>query len=171
MWQPHGSLLTTGAKPFETRGWATAFRGPILIHAARRFVRKEWLHYLGYGKFRAGLAPLAGLPMNFDSPPNWVGLTVRRTDLWAEVIPFESDDWVCQIPLGAFIGVGELVNCIPIEQMTDEQWKRSRGFGDFSSGRFAWEIKDVRRFKTPIPAKGRQGFFFGHVEPDRMVFA
>lgn len=150
MWQPHGSLLTTGAKPFETRGWSTKFRGPILIHAAQRFKAAEMRYWLRHLEYRGGLAPLIGLPVNFDVPPG--------------EIPFDA------IPRGAFIGVAELVDCIPVEKMTSEQKTRSRGFGDFRAGRFAWEMADVKRFKTPIPAKGHQGFFYAHIEQKAMVF-
>ena len=148
MWQPHGSLLTTGAKPFETRGWSTKFRGPVLIHAAMRFVRNEWEFYLQFPKFRAGLAPLIDQRMDFDYAP------LKR---W---IPYMMKS----VPLGAFIGMGELIACIPCEKMTKRQVERSRGFGDFGAGRFAWEFADVKRFATPIPAKGHQGFFYGSVD-------
>ena len=35
--QPWAALVVTGAKRFETRSWTTAYRGPLLIHAAKRF--------------------------------------------------------------------------------------------------------------------------------------
>ena len=68
------------------------------------------------------------------------------------------------VPRGAFIGLAELIDCIPTEKMTKDQRTRAREFGDFSPGRFAWEVAEVKRFKTPIPAKGRQGFFYGSVD-------
>jgi hypothetical protein len=30
--------------------------------------------------------------------------------------------------------------------------------------RFAWEFADVKRFRTPIPARGQQGFFNADVD-------
>lgn len=36
MWQPWASLYAHGYKGFETRGWATSYRGPIYIHAAKK---------------------------------------------------------------------------------------------------------------------------------------
>lgn len=172
MWQPHGSLLTTGAKPFETRGWSTKFRGPILIHAAARYVKSEWEFYLSYLKFRIGLAPLIGKTMDFSGffPTGSMFINTRLViGAWKHCdpgfIPFEA------IPRGAFIGIAELIDCIPVEKMTAQQKERSRGFGDFRPGRFAWEMADVKRFKTPIPAKGRQGFFCGHVEQKDLIFA
>jgi hypothetical protein len=58
-----------------------------------------------------------------------------------------------------------LINCIPTDDMTIEQTVRSRGFGDFRSGRFAWEFANVYRYAKPIPFKGHQGFFFAAYAP------
>lgn len=37
LWQPWASAIALGNKAIETRSWRTAYRGPILIHAARKF--------------------------------------------------------------------------------------------------------------------------------------
>nr|WP_238360585.1 ASCH domain-containing protein [Iningainema tapete] len=36
MWEPYASLIAQGSKRVETRSWATNYRGPLLIHAAKR---------------------------------------------------------------------------------------------------------------------------------------
>lgn len=36
LWQPWASLVFSGWKNFETRSWATSYRGPLAIHAAAR---------------------------------------------------------------------------------------------------------------------------------------
>jgi hypothetical protein len=36
LWQPWASLIATNWKHYETRSWATTYRGPLLIHAAKR---------------------------------------------------------------------------------------------------------------------------------------
>lgn len=36
LWQPWASLIAIGAKAVETRSWATDYRGPLAIHAAKR---------------------------------------------------------------------------------------------------------------------------------------
>lgn len=41
LWQPHASFVARGLKGVETRHWPTAYRGPLLIHAARRWTRDE----------------------------------------------------------------------------------------------------------------------------------
>lgn len=36
LWQPWASLMALGLKKNETRSWQTHYRGPLLIHAAKR---------------------------------------------------------------------------------------------------------------------------------------
>ncbi len=38
LWQPYASLVAKGAKQIETRSWATKYRGPLAIHAAKKHV-------------------------------------------------------------------------------------------------------------------------------------
>lgn len=37
LWQPWATLISTGDKTWETRSWATTYRGPLAIHAAKKF--------------------------------------------------------------------------------------------------------------------------------------
>lgn len=41
LWQPWASAIALGHKRIETRHWQTAYRGPIAIHAARRWTAAE----------------------------------------------------------------------------------------------------------------------------------
>lgn len=41
LWQPWASAIALGHKKIETRHWATKYRGPIAIHAAKRFQREQ----------------------------------------------------------------------------------------------------------------------------------
>src|SRR5262245_31483934 len=36
LWQPWATGIAIGAKRYETRSWATAYRGPLAIHAAKK---------------------------------------------------------------------------------------------------------------------------------------
>jgi activating signal cointegrator 1 len=38
LWQPWSSLIAIGAKQYETRSWSTSYRGPLVIHAAKRWL-------------------------------------------------------------------------------------------------------------------------------------
>lgn len=35
LWEPWASCMAMGWKTWETRGWATSYRGPLAIHAAK----------------------------------------------------------------------------------------------------------------------------------------
>ena len=41
LWQPWASAIALGHKSIETRQWTTRHRGPLAIHAAKRFGPKE----------------------------------------------------------------------------------------------------------------------------------
>lgn len=41
LWQPWASAIALGYKRHETRSWPTRHRGPIAIHAAKRWTRDE----------------------------------------------------------------------------------------------------------------------------------
>lgn len=71
-----------------------------------------------------------------------------------------------RMPFGAVLGTCRLLRCIPTDPVrgalgaaqfhapTDEQ-----AFGDFSPGRYAWQLGDVQPFTQPIPAKGELGLW------------
>lgn len=40
LYQPWAWFIARGFKPVENRGWATNYRGPILIHAAKKYDTK-----------------------------------------------------------------------------------------------------------------------------------
>lgn len=66
------------------------------------------------------------------------------------------------LPLGAIIGVARLSSCMRTEHFMEPP--HDLEYGDFSPGRWAWRLEDVRKLKTPVPCKGLQGFF--RVLPD-----
>lgn len=87
-----------------------------------------------------GLAPLVGQPMDFSK---WVFM-VKDGEIHAgvptptpEQIWIDVESFIEAVPRGAFIGMAELIDCIPTEKMTEAQMLRSRGFGDFSPGQGA----------------------------------
>ena len=46
LWEPWATLMAIGAKRIETRSWATRYRGPLAIHAARGGLKLWELHGL-----------------------------------------------------------------------------------------------------------------------------
>ncbi|MCH9637772.1 MAG: ASCH domain-containing protein [Gammaproteobacteria bacterium] len=130
LWQPWASLMAVGAKRFETRSWSTKYRGPLAIHAAKRFQRHE-RELCGFEVFRLALE--AG---GYESPDDLpLGALVAVVDL-TDVLPTAPTLFE-----GFTFSARELT------------------FGDYTPGRFAWKTENLRRLETPIPFRGAQGLF------------
>ena len=142
--QPWATLVAIGAKTIETRGWKTTYRGKLAIHAA------------------AGLASVgggAGLYGLCDSEP-------FHTALRDQYLPHI-------LPKGAIVAVCELIDCVPTEyvrsvkivrpvQRPGSEWlwtENEKAFGDYTDGRFAWLLADIRALPEPIPARGALGLW------------
>lgn len=41
LWQPHAQAVALGIKPYETRRWPTNYRGPLVIHAAKKVFKHQ----------------------------------------------------------------------------------------------------------------------------------
>jgi hypothetical protein len=146
--QPYAQLIAVGAKRYETRSWATKHRGPIAIHAGKRKAH------------------------DFDA---YVRHAIADALPWNGYGVFEG--YISGLPHGAVIAVAELVECWKVTRMDkhgaallvnrpDRYADRlvrvpadELLFGDFSPGRFAWELTDVKMLKEPVPARGRQGLW------------
>ena len=138
LWQPWESLIMTGAKKFETRSWATRYRGPLVICSAKGGLSKlELLHEICCEPVASALLPIFG---------GDITRATRRVK-------------VEDLPFGMALGIVELIDCIRTDDLTLAQVNGQEPFGDFSIGRFAWKLENIRRFKNPFPALGRQGFF------------
>jgi hypothetical protein len=118
IWQPWASLIADGLKQFETLGWATQYRGPLLICSSRRLFRLD--------------------------------------DLPGQVCEFANGR---ALPLGMAVCVADLVWVGPTEKVRPIVSDREAALGDFSPGRFAWDLRNVRRFKEPWPVREQQGLF------------
>lgn len=89
-----------------------------------------------------------------------------------EAIKYEALDWPFDVrtdvlarlgqpdylPRGAVICICDLVDCRPTDVVGPELTNMNVFFGDYSPGRFAWELANVRRV-GPFPARGSQGFW------------
>lgn len=127
--QPWASLMAWGVKTIETRGWATAYRGPLAIHAAKTippYARRAVLDRPTI------IGVLQG--RNID-PANLAGL-----------------------PLGAVVAIVNLVDCKPIEDLGWLPYFEYI-YGNFAPGRFGWITRNVRALDPPIPARGHQGLW------------
>ncbi len=140
IWQPWASLLAIGAKQYETRSWKTDYRGQIAIHAAAKRPPKQ-------GELATE---------NFDAITKAIALNLGH---WR----FDWDN----IPLGCVILTAELVDCYKItKRLTFAENEKTISiqeisvqeqlFGDWTPGRYAWELSNVKMLPEPIPAKGQQ---------------
>lgn len=181
--QPYASLLAEEKKRYETRSWATNYRGPIAIHAGKS------MEYYGLEHEEPFLTALKDEILTMAD----VGGPVEAD--WDEV---RAD-----LPYGAIIAVAYLVECWKIDGYGhDLGWQpgindlKSKFYyahpakivypapGDFirirypetvfgyypdcgfiKEPRFAWEIANVRRIE-PIPAKGFQRIWNWDAPPE-----
>jgi hypothetical protein len=82
--------------------------------------------------------------------PLTVGMSMLCCQNWGHF--FKRD-----LPLGAIIGTVTLVEALPTDDAKPDVLDRI--CGDWSPGRFAWRLDDVRALPKPIPAKGKQGWW------------
>lgn len=134
LWQPYASLIAAKVKRFETRSWRAPGRlvgQRIAIHAAARRPTAAELDALG--------------------------------GIVAEVL---GGYWQRRIPYGAVVCTAAIAGCYqvtrwngpaPILEHIGEI--RDDGFGDYTPGRYCWELTDVDVCDPPVPAKGAQGFW------------
>lgn len=137
--QPWATLIAIGEKRFETRGWPTKHRGPIVIHAGKKIDKEICMQE----PFRSVLAKH--------------GYTVDKLPTGAVVA-------IVQIQ-GCYRIYNTIDNGVHIVRCPDDQYDfdkvefihhQERSFGWYDSGRYAWELTDVSRLPEPIPAKGQQ---------------
>lgn len=152
--QPWATLVAIGAKTIETRGWSTAYRGPLAIHAG------------------AGLGPVGGLrglwrlcnSMPFKTVLTRLGVLNERGLIVSSLLP-----------RGAIVAVAHLKGCWPMiyrDGWGYQTWERPGSpmafvpvseqevaFGLWLVGRRAWALAEVQRLPEPVPCRGYQGLW------------
>src|SRR5579872_574046 len=134
LWQPWATLLLLSdpdEKVFETRGWYTPHRGPLLVHAAKK----------RDGEVKEALA----------SGPMVTALLQHG---------FRADDQKgLHLSFGAIIGRVDLIGCCKMSRMPPPSTKEAM-FGCWEPERYAWERGSYPRlFSKPIPYRGMQTIF------------
>ena len=175
LWQPWASLVALGLKTIETRGWRTNYRGPLLIHAAKRSP-DAWVQGVTAMRQPDGRWDIYAItePGNGATHPCPLGAVVATCTL-ADVVPMVhpgEEEAVRRLEAGdatdPLLG-GDLWLCEPVEETDDPleaieaaghvDVSDQRPYGDYSPGRYAWLLADVRALPQPMPAKGRQGLW------------
>jgi activating signal cointegrator 1 len=67
--------------------------------------------------------------------------------------------WRAAMPLGAVVAIGDLRGCLPAAEVAPRTTRADREAGNFTPGRWAWRIDDVRPLAEPIALAGRQALF------------
>jgi hypothetical protein len=132
LWQPHAQAVAVGIKHYETRGWYTGYRGPLVIHAAKRVFRHQ----------DYGLAYF-----------NEVGKQLKAAG--CPLYALSYGEALCVVDLVDCVPVGKLRGRIGHAEF----WGDFRDVGDDAKPRFAFKLENVRRIWPPLKVVGRQGFF------------
>lgn len=143
IWQPWATLIVIRAKRFETRSWATKYRGPLAIHAAKKID----IDTCEQEPIKSILAEHGYTVENL--PTGVVVATAELSECW-EVIGKS----VVPVP-----GTHVLTDSSGSKMFGITQESNEFHFGDFTPGRFAWELIAMQQLPEPIPAKGQQGLW------------
>lgn len=180
LWQPWATLFATEIKKYETRSWATNYRGPIAIHAAKRRPPKQG--EISTHSFEAITTALAkhygawrydwhlggtrinsdGTDNGFDIPLGCVIATAELVNCWHIVYnPGTNVDIARHIKIGAELDVPRKHPDFHRYIVPDEQ---EMLFGDWTPSHYAWEFANLSVLPEPIPAKGMQGLWNWEVD-------
>lgn len=127
--QPWATLVILGVKRFETRSWSTRHRGPLAIHASKTF-RDE-------------------ARLLFEQEP-------FRTELLKAGFRSSAD-----LPRGMILGTVELIACLGTADLVTRGLidAREAAFGDYSAGRYAFELRAPKPLQTPLRWSGQLNLF------------
>lgn len=143
--QPWATLIAIGAKRIETRSWSTNYRGPLAIHASKRFPKGARSFTTDPIVYETVRRLTAGRPQSFPA-----------------------------YPLGSIVATCRLVSCKRIvEAMSPEcfpgDWELrgvmvpppepEKSFGVYFSGRYGWALEDIVALPDPIPVRGALGLW------------
>lgn len=160
--QPWSTLVAIGAKKIETRSWNTSYRGPLVIHAAAGYGKggaREHKELCGTEPFCSVLN--AACKAHYDALDTSIGVLRAMAEH-------------SFMPMGAIVATCDLAGVARTEDITfDGQWSRRRdggiqqwtlteqeyAFGDYTPGRFAWILANIKPLAEPIPVKGALGLW------------
>jgi len=134
LWEPYARLVAGGVKLVETRSWGTPYRGPLAIHAARKWDAEV---AADIERVREDLKKCWALTA--------LGLRKDQKRVLYD-LPWEKG-------LGCILAVVELVDCRPMLEAPDTV---EGLFGSFGPGRWGWKLEHVRPLAEPVPCKGQR---------------
>lgn len=138
IWQPWASLIACGAKKNETRSWYTSYRGDIAIHASKKPLKKIWDEIL-------------------DEKTKVMINTITATE--APHMMYR-DELIPILPCGSIVAIAELKDCIRITpEYVLNLSRQEYALGDYTTGRYAWVLDNVRPLDESIEISGKQGIW------------
>jgi activating signal cointegrator 1 len=165
LWQPWASLIACGMKPYETRHWSPPrelIGQTIAIHAAKKRDKDgidlaEELtyqdHVIGDTRFSA---QIDSIPDDFLDCFGQAVLPLGRVVCTAKL---EAAFQLGEEADGASVPAARIVRRLAPRPMLEYVVVPRDRYGDYSAGRWAWLLTDVKPLLQPPPAIGRQGFF------------
>lgn len=126
LWQPWAAAIALGIKSWETRSYATSYRGVLAIHATKR----DPLTVMD----RAQLAAFCLRLRDSGRPKLRAALDAR----------------------GAIIAVARFTECRRTKEVRDALSESERCWGDYSDDRYAWRLEGAVPLLEPVPVRGQQ---------------
>ena len=117
--------------------WASLFAAGVKRHETR-----DWAT-----PYRGPIAIHAGLTLDGVGAPE----ALCKAALGAH--------WRGVVPVGMVLAVGDLTACVDARRLAPSLTEADRAAGNFTEGRFAWRIDNLRPLHRPIPVAGRQGLW------------
>ena len=155
--QPYASLIADGRKPFETRSWAppqTLVDQRIAIHAGKRFdnelanAASRFGYTVEFGGTPNRPKPVATFPLGAVVCTAVLRGAFRVARLVLNDTRFHVDEAVPPLNVG-----------YPPNAYNDWPGCRVDPYGDYSPGRWVWWLTDIKPYRPPVPARGRQGLW------------
>jgi hypothetical protein len=139
--EPFATLVAIGQKRIETRSWKTNYRGRIAIHASKNINKDEKQYCL---------------------KPEYMSI------LKGKYVIIGNDKVKYNFKFGHIIAICDLVDCVKMTELHENYAVLDNGmkvtgnellFGDYTPGRYAWILDNVRILDNPVPAKGQLGLW------------
>ena len=97
-------------------------------------------------------------PIAIHAAKTWTPALRDMAGSHPSIVYLPSYPW--EPPLGCIVAVAQLVGVFSTDTFSTMPMNcgpHEREFGDYSKGRWAWILKDIRPLTTPYPYKGSQG--------------
>ncbi len=144
LWQPYASLFAAGFKRIETRSWPTSYRGPLLVHAAKKWDR-TLERICAEEPFRTFLEKLGVTNPSVDLP---FGAIIGQV----KIVACYSTD---QIDCRSSAAVPKPI--MDRDRLVIDGVERT--FGNYGPKRFGYVCESFQLFDKPIPYRGQQSLF------------